>query len=76
MRPLRLIIDGFGSYRAETEIDFTDVDFFALVGPTGAGKSTVIDALCFALYGTVPRWETRKRSVTRSRRRPTRAGSA
>ncbi|HXZ65853.1 MAG TPA: SMC family ATPase [Streptosporangiaceae bacterium] len=60
MRPLRLIIDGFGSYRAETEIDFTDVDFFALVGPTGAGKSTVIDALCFALYGTVPRWDNEK----------------
>jgi exonuclease SbcC len=32
------------------------VDFFALVGPTGSGKSTVIDGLCFALYGTVPRW--------------------
>ena len=60
MRPLRLILDGFGSYRAETEIDFTDVDFFALVGPTGAGKSTVIDALCFALYGTVPRWDNEK----------------
>ncbi len=60
MRPLRLILDGFGSYRAETEIDFTDVDFFALTGPTGAGKSTVIDALCFALYGTVPRWDNEK----------------
>jgi DNA repair protein SbcC/Rad50 len=60
VRPLRLILDGFGSYRAETEIDFTDVDFFALTGPTGAGKSTVIDALCFALYGTVPRWDNEK----------------
>jgi DNA repair protein SbcC/Rad50 len=60
MRPLRLILDGFGTYRHETEIDFTDVDFFALVGPTGSGKSTVIDALCFALYGTVPRWDNEK----------------
>ncbi len=60
MRPLRLILDGFGSYRHETEIDFTDVDFFALVGPTGSGKSTVVDALCFALYGTVPRWDNEK----------------
>jgi len=60
VRPIRLILDGFGSYRAETEIDFTDVDFFALTGPTGAGKSTVIDALCFALYGTVPRWDNEK----------------
>ncbi|HEY2312150.1 MAG TPA: SMC family ATPase [Streptosporangiaceae bacterium] len=60
MRPLRLLLDGFGTYRNETEIDFTDVDFFALVGPTGSGKSTVIDALCFALYGTVPRWDNEK----------------
>jgi len=60
VRPLRLLLDGFGTYRTETDIDFTDVDFFALVGPTGSGKSTVIDALCFALYGTVPRWDNEK----------------
>jgi len=60
VRPLRLLIDGFGTYRAETEVDFTDVDFFALTGPTGSGKSTVVDALCFALYGTVPRWDNEK----------------
>jgi DNA repair protein SbcC/Rad50 len=56
MRPLRLLLDGFGCYRQAAEADFSDVDFFALVGPTGSGKSTVIDGLCFALYGTVPRW--------------------
>ncbi|HEY3734300.1 MAG TPA: SMC family ATPase [Streptosporangiaceae bacterium] len=56
MRPLRLSLDGFGSYREPAEADFSDVDFFALVGPTGSGKSTLIDGLCFALYGTVPRW--------------------
>ncbi|HEU5470782.1 MAG TPA: SMC family ATPase [Actinophytocola sp.] len=56
MRPLRLMLDGFGSYRERTEIDLSDVEFFVLTGPTGSGKSTVIDALCFALYGTVPRW--------------------
>jgi exonuclease SbcC len=56
MRPLRLMIDGFGSYRDHTELDLSDVDFFVLTGPTGSGKSTIIDALCFALYGTVPRW--------------------
>lgn len=56
MRPLRLLLDGFGSYRQPTEADFSDVDFFVLTGPTGAGKSTVIDGICFALYGTVPRW--------------------
>ena len=56
MRPLRLVLDGFGAYRHPAEADFSDVDFFALVGPTGSGKSTLIDGLCFALYGTVPRW--------------------
>jgi exonuclease SbcC len=56
MRPLRLFLDGFGSYRRLTEVDFSDVNFFALTGPTGSGKSTLIDGLCFALYGTVPRW--------------------
>jgi exonuclease SbcC len=56
MRPLRLLLDGFGCYRQPTEADFSDVNFFALTGPTGSGKSTLIDGLCFALYGTVPRW--------------------
>jgi exonuclease SbcC len=56
MRPLRLDLAGFGAFRDETTVDFTDADFFALVGPTGSGKSTVLDAVCFALYGTVPRW--------------------
>jgi exonuclease SbcC len=56
MRPLRLMIDGFGSYREPADLALSDVDFFVLTGPTGAGKSTVIDAMCFALYGTVPRW--------------------
>ena len=56
MRPLRLLLEGFGSYRERTEVDLSDVGFFVLTGPTGSGKSTVIDAVCFALYGTVPRW--------------------
>ncbi|MEU7894515.1 SMC family ATPase [Nonomuraea sp. NPDC049152] len=56
MRPLLLHLENFGSFRAPVTIDFSDIDYFALIGPTGAGKSTVIDAICFALYGTVPRW--------------------
>ena len=56
MRPLRLDLAGFATFRDETTVDFTDADFFALVGPTGSGKSSIIDAICFALYGTVPRW--------------------
>ncbi|MFY1669419.1 AAA family ATPase [Plantactinospora sp. WMMB334] len=56
MRPLRLDLAGFTAFRDATTVDFTDADFFALVGPTGSGKSSVLDAICFALYGTVPRW--------------------
>ena len=56
MRPVTLDMNGFASFREATTIDFTDADFFALVGPTGSGKSTVIDAMTFALYGSVPRW--------------------
>ena len=56
MRPLALHAAGFGVFRDAIDIDFEGVDYFALVGPTGAGKSTVIDALCFALYGSVPRY--------------------
>ena len=56
MRPIILDMHGFASFRDEAHVDFSDADFFALVGPTGSGKSTVIDAMTFALYGSVPRW--------------------
>ena len=56
MRPVLLHAEGFGVFREAVDIDFDGVDYFALVGPTGAGKSTVIDAICFALYGSVPRY--------------------
>src|SRR6201747_2610889 len=57
MRPVLLNMNGFASFRDQATVDFTDADYFALVGPTGAGKSTVIDAMTFALYGSVPRWD-------------------
>lgn len=60
MRPIELVVEGFGPFRDRVSIDFTDADFFALVGPTGAGKSSVIDAICFALYGMVPRYDDRR----------------
>ncbi|MDQ3645465.1 MAG: SMC family ATPase [Actinomycetota bacterium] len=60
MRPLRLELEGFTSFRDPTVIDLEDADYFVLVGPTGSGKSTVIDAMCFALYGSVPRYDDRR----------------
>ena len=56
MRPVRLDLDGFASFRDPATIDFADADYFAFVGPTGSGKSTVVDAMTFALYGSAPRW--------------------
>jgi DNA repair protein SbcC/Rad50 len=60
VRTLRLDMHGFAVFREPTVIDLTNVDFFVMVGPTGSGKSTVLDAICFALYGTVPRWDDRR----------------
>ena len=73
MRPVRLDIDGFASFRDPTTVDFADADYFALIGPTGSGKSTVIDAMTFALYGSAPRWGGTTPSSTRWPRPPTAA---
>ena len=53
MRPLQLSMQAFGSYAERTDIDFTipNQNFFLITGDTGAGKTTIFDALVFALYG-------------------------
>ncbi|MHA6784247.1 AAA family ATPase [Pseudonocardia saturnea] len=60
MRPVLLELDGFASFRERTVVDFVGAEYFALVGPTGSGKSTIIDAITFALYGSVPRWDNQR----------------
>ena len=55
MRPERLEVEGFTAFRETTVVDFEGADLFALAGPTGAGKSSLIDAMTFALYGSIPR---------------------
>ncbi len=55
MRPETLEVDGFTVFRESTRVEFNDADLFAFTGPTGAGKSSLIDAMVFALYGSVPR---------------------
>lgn len=55
VRPTRIEVQGFSAYRRSEIVDFEGVDFFSLTGPTGAGKSSLIDAMVFALYGRVPR---------------------
>ena len=56
MRPIHLEITGFGPFRQKTEIDLSDIELVALVGRTGSGKSTVIDAITFALFGGISRY--------------------
>lgn len=52
MKPLQLTMFNIGPFVGEHHIDFTQLeDIFLICGKTGAGKSTIFDALCFALYG-------------------------
>jgi exonuclease SbcC len=60
MRPLRLEVEGFTVFRQPVVVDFVGADLFALAGPTGAGKTSLIDAITFALYGSVPRLDDRR----------------
>ncbi len=55
MRPLRLELQGFTCFRDLTVIDFSNLELFAIVGQTGAGKSSILDALTFALFEQTPR---------------------
>lgn len=55
MRPIELRLGGVASYSVDTTVDFRDADLFAFVGPTGSGKSSLVDSIVFALYGVVPR---------------------
>ncbi|MGH2573829.1 MAG: AAA family ATPase [Actinomycetota bacterium] len=55
MRPLRLEVKGFTAFRDRQELDLADLDVFAIAGPTGSGKSSLLDAMTYALYGRVER---------------------
>ena len=54
MKPIKLSIQAFGPFAGIEEIDFSKLGnnpLFLINGPTGAGKSSILDAICFALYG-------------------------
>ncbi|TYB68867.1 AAA family ATPase [Nonomuraea sp. PA05] len=66
MRPHRLTLTAFGSFPGTETVDFDALSaagLFLVHGPTGAGKTTILDALCFALYGQVPGQRNSARSL-------------
>lgn len=58
MRPRELMVEGFGPYKSRQTLNFQDLDLFAISGPTGAGKSSLVDAITYALYGRIYRLGT------------------
>ncbi|WP_314642748.1 SMC family ATPase [uncultured Veillonella sp.] len=68
MKPISLTIEAFGPYRDLVTLDFSalrDHSMFLISGPTGAGKTSILDAMVYALYGE-PSGEVRKTDAIRS----------
>ena len=68
MRIEKVTFKNLNSLAGTWSIDFTNERYredgiFAIIGPTGAGKSTVLDAMCLALYGQTPRLATISKST-------------
>src|ERR671914_72837 len=54
MRPIKLSLQAFGPYPGKVSVDFRaalDQRLFGIYGPTGAGKTSILDAICFAFFG-------------------------
>ncbi|GGK01807.1 nuclease SbcCD subunit C [Lentibacillus kapialis] len=69
MRPLRLTMTAFGPYKYTETIDFTDLEghnLFVISGNTGAGKTTIFDGICFALYGSASGTDRENNRMLRS----------
>jgi len=66
VRPQVLVMQAFGPYAGRQVLDFSELHgygFFLIHGPTGAGKTTILDAMCFALYGTTTGAEREARDM-------------
>ena len=68
MKPISLTIEAFGPYRDSVTLDFNELQnnsMFLISGPTGAGKTSILDAMVYALYGE-PSGEVLKTDAIRS----------
>jgi exonuclease SbcC len=63
VRPTKLTIQGLTAYRQQVEVDFSELDLFAITGETGSGKSSLVDAISFVLFGQAPRVGSRVREL-------------
>lgn len=69
MRPIKLVMSAFGPYKGEVCLDMDKLGksgLYLITGDTGAGKTTVFDAVCFALYGSAS-GEVRQTNMFRSK---------
>ncbi len=68
MRPRELTLRGFRSYADETRFEFAGRGLVGIVGANGSGKSSILDAISFALYGKTPKVEAATKSLISQRR--------
>ncbi len=66
MRPLELTLEGFKSYRNPQTFNFESRTLFGIVGPTGSGKSSILEGLIFGLYGKTPSAESGTKKLINS----------
>ncbi len=55
MRPIELVIKDFRSFKGEHRVSFADRRLVAIAGPIGSGKTSILDAIAYALYGRTPK---------------------